>query len=147
MGLAGVGGWRAGLIESYAGLIAAIAVGGMGIAAIITARANFLGSRFTDDVEATAVAVFLTAPPAGYAIGQFSSPVIATEFGWSTTFLIFGGLTTMMIPSFLVVSRAFKGHGGGTPPTLGEFRALIRNPHRWMVAAMSFVGYSLYLFF
>lgn len=147
MGVAGLSGWQASLVASYSGLIAAIALGGMGIAAIITAGANFLGAVFPDEVEATTVAVFLSSPPAGYAVGQFTGPIIATRFGWPAAFLIFGSLTAGMFVPFWLTSRGFTADTGGDPPTLAEFRVLIGNEHLWMVAAMSFVGYSLYLLF
>lgn len=147
MGLAGVGAWQAGSNGSYPGLIAAIALGGMGIAAIITAGANLIGTVFAGDIEATAVAIFLTAPPAGYAVGQFAGPVITARFGWPVTFLVFGALTTGTVVPFWLISRGVETTADTDPPTLLEFRRLLGNTHLWMVAGMSFVGYSLYLLF
>jgi len=145
MGIAGIAAQQAGLAGSYPGLIGAIALGGLGIAAIITAGANLIGSVFAGDTEATAVAIFLTSPPAGYAVGQVTGPTVATRFGWPTNFLVFGLLTTVLVVPFWYFSRGFGAEAD--PPTLAEFRRLIANRHLWIVSAMSFVAYSLYLLF
>ena len=145
MGVAGITAQQAGLAGSYPGLIGAIALGGLGIAAIITAGANLIGSVFAGNTEATAVAIFLTSPPAGYAVGQVTGPMIAARFGWQANFLVFGLLTTVLVVPFWYISRGFGAEAD--PPTLAEFRRLIANRHLWIVSAMSFVAYSLYLLF
>lgn len=145
MGVAGIAAQQAGIAGSYAGLIGAIALGGLGIAAIITAGANLLGSVFAGETEATAVAIFLTSPPAGYAVGQVAGPVLAARFGWPTNFLIFGLLTTVLVIPFWYVSRGFST--AADPPTYTEFRQLLANRHLWIVSAMAFIAYSLYLLF
>lgn len=147
MGAAGIGAWQAGTAGSYWGLIAAIALGGMGIAAVITAGANLIGNAFAGEEEATAVAIFLTSPPAGYAVGQFTGPVIADRSGWPVSFLVYGLLAAGMVVPVWVVSRGYDTGAGADPPTLAEFRRLIAGRGLWIVSAMSFVAYSLYLLF
>lgn len=146
--VSGVAAWQASLAGSYWGLIGAIVLGGVGIAGIITGGANLVGGTFEGEREATAVAAFLTAAPAGYTIGQIAGPLVASAADWGTNFLVFGGLAgvTFVGTGLLLFSAGFEP-ADSTRPSLGDFTRLLNNRHVWIVCLLGFLAYSLYLFF
>jgi nitrate/nitrite transporter NarK len=148
MVVAGLGAWQAGLNGDYWLLTGAIAVGGVAIAGVITGGANLIGGAFEGEREATAVAAFTTAAPAGYAIGQFLGPVLADRFGWAANFLLFGGLAGVaFVGTIVVLSWVDVDPEVGSQPTIANFKRLFRNVNLWIVCVLGFLAYSLYLFF
>ncbi|MFB6220566.1 MAG: nitrate/nitrite transporter, partial [Halolamina sp.] len=145
--VANVWGWWAALAGDFVSLVVTRLLAGAAIATLWNAGATVVGGVFTGKRAATAMGVFTTAPPLGYAIGQFVPPFVAEAGGWELNFLVFAVLSLL---AFLAYALVGGRNAAGTPeerPTRAEFRAVFTSRTVWVVALMSFVGYSLHLFF
>jgi nitrate/nitrite transporter NarK len=146
--VAGVVAWQAALDGTYWLLIAAIAVSGVAIAGVITGGANLIGGAFEGEREASAVAAFTTAAPAGYALGQLVGPVVAASYGWEANFLLFGSLAAVAYLALMVIAlRVDIEPSSSSQPSITDFRRLLANPSVWLVCLLGFLAYSLYLLF
>jgi nitrate/nitrite transporter NarK len=139
--------WWAGRGGAFWSLLAARLVAGVAVGLIWTASTNLIGGAVSDANRATAIGVFLTSAPAGFAIGQLSGPRIAARVGWDANFLV-------MIPSALVAFALIAAGARGLPvdPTSNaasardNFAAILKHPVVWYGCAMAFAAYSCYLF-
>lgn len=141
-------GWWLALTAAYWPLVATRVLIGAGIVAIWIGSANVVGATFTEKARATALAIFTTSAPAGYAIGQYFPPRIAGLFGWEVNFLIFGIGSVVAFGGFSVTHRRVtRVDTRADTPTLRDFKRLFSIRGTWLVCGLAFVGYSLHLLF
>lgn len=140
--------WRAALDGSYRSLLAARALGGLTFPVIWTAGMNLIGRTFDPTTQATAIGVYTTSAPAGFAIGQLTGSLIVSQFGWAAPFGVFAIPMCLAGVLFWVTSRRAPQRNADTPtPRLAEFRYVLGNRHVQSVAVMGFLAYSVYVFF
>lgn len=146
--VAGVAGWLAATGGSYWGLIGTRLLGGAAFVTVWVAGANVLSGAVPSRHRATAVAVYTTGYPAGYALGQFGAPWVADLFGWPATFAVFPALGAALLPAFVLASRNVGAADAGEgAPRLDEIARVLTTRGVWFVCVMSFTVYSLYMLF
>lgn len=143
--VAGVWGWKAGRSGNYRAIIASRAVGGVAYVVVWNAGIDIVSRSVEESRRATAVGVFTASGPVGFALGQGAGPLVAAWFGWPAIFLAFNGIALVGLALFWPTSRHL-GHSDGAAPSLADFAEVIRNRNVWLVGALGFLGYSLYLF-
>lgn len=143
--VAGVWGWVAAEEGDYYSLLASRVLGGIGYVVVWNAAIDIVSEAASDAGRATLVGIFTASGPIGFALGQGAGPAVASLFGWPAVFLAFNGLALLGLALFWPTSRGL-GRAGGQAPTLGEFGGVLRNRAVWLVAALGFLGYALYLF-
>jgi len=143
--IAGVWGWRAGRRGQYESILASRALGGAAYVVVWNAGIDMISRAVDDSHRATAVGIFTASGPVGFALGQGTGPLIAQRFGWPAVFLAFIGPA---LAGLAVFWPASYGHGGsrGDAPSLQEFGAVLRSWNVWLIGALGFFGYALYLF-
>ncbi len=146
--LVGIGNTVAAANGNYWGLIGTRVIGGLGIVTLWTAQTAIITRAFPTDRKATAVGLFVTGYPAGYAFGQFSGPVIAGALDWTVTFGIYTGFGFAFAMAFWVFGRGIPAaEGSGDVPNLHELGNVLTNRAVWGVALLSLLSYMLYMIF
>ncbi|WP_254546760.1 MFS transporter [Halomarina pelagica] len=146
--LAGVWGFRAGTAGDFGGLLASRALGGVALAAIWTTGANLVGRAFPTESQGTALGLFTASAPAGIAIGQSAGPLVGNAYGWPANLLAFPLLAAAAFPVFLLAMGATSlAPRTATDSLLDDLDTVLASPAVRFGCAMSFVGYSLFLFF
>ena len=142
-------------------VVAGVAVGGIWIAST-----TLVGRQFTVETRATALGVFTTSAPAGFAIGQVVGPVVTDAAGWPAIFAVGGLLSVAALAVFVVVRFVTGGASRGSfadeatddgpasapsssapaPSIRKSFGVALRNRTVLVGGAVAFIAYSLYLF-
>jgi nitrate/nitrite transporter NarK len=152
--------WRAARGGSYWSLLAARAFAGLSFPLIWSACINLIGRTFDATNRASAVGIFTTSAPAGFAVGQFTGPLIVARFGSAAPFAVFAIPVALSGAAFHLTSRtasradrAARTDGGtadtdsASQPQLAEFKCVLTDPNVLSIAGMGFVAYSAYVFF
>lgn len=146
--LVGVGGSLVAAEAAYWALIGTRFIGGIALVTIWTAQTTMVTRAFPAKVEATAVSVFVTGYPVGYAIGQFTAPIIAEVLDWTATFGIYGAVGFGFAVVFWIIGRGVPdASGSGNSPSLGELGRALGSKGVWGVALLSLFSYMLYMIF
>jgi nitrate/nitrite transporter NarK len=144
--VAGVWGWYAATIESFALLLASRVLGGLAYVVVWNAGIDVVGRSFDAERQATAVATFTASGPVGFAVGQAAAPVVAGAFGWPAVFPAFTALSVVGLALFWPTSRG-SGRASDTPaPSRADLSRVVTDRRVWLVGVLGFLGYSLYLF-
>ena len=114
---------------------------------IWTASTNLIGGAVSATNRATAIGVFITSAPAGFALGQLSTPAIASWVGWPASFLVMSATAGL---AFALVTGSVR-HLAIDPPTntgtmRANFTAVLQYRVVWYGCGMAFAAYSAYLF-
>ena len=118
---AGTWGWVAADAGAYWSLIASRLLGGTAFVTFWVAGANLLTGAFGVDNRATAVAVYTTGHPVGYAVGQYVGPLIVGRLGWAALFAAFAVLGLVALPVLVLVGRGVDATlSAEQPPTRGD---------------------------
>jgi predicted MFS family arabinose efflux permease len=136
------GGWSAGAARagSFWSLLAARLVAGVAIGLVWTASTNLVGGAVSSANRGTAIGVFLTSAPAGFALGQATGPVV----GWPASLLV---MPVVALPAFALVTVSVGRLSLDPPTDAGVARAdVLRHRTVWYGCAMAFAAYSYYLF-
>lgn len=133
---------------SYSALLASRALGAVGYITLWNAGTVLVAGAYGGGSRATAVGVFTASAPAGFALGQFTGPLVAETLGWAAVFAVYGlvgvvGLAVFWSAGAGVVTRT--GNAGGVP-TRAEFRAVLTDRAVWTICLLGFFAYALYLF-
>ncbi|WP_380677779.1 MFS transporter [Salinigranum sp. GCM10025319] len=144
--VAGAWGWLAGERGDYTSLLASRVLGGLGYVVVWNAAIDIVSEAVSAERRATAVGVFTASGPVGFALGQSAGPLVAARFGWPAIFVAFNGLALVGLALFWPTSRGLGQVGGDTPPSLSELGDVLRRRAVWLVGALGFLGYSVYLF-
>lgn len=139
--------WRAAIAGNFWMLLVSRGGAAVATAAIWTAGVNIIGRIFEPAQQATAVSVFSGGPAAGFALGLFTGPLVATEFGWTAIFAIYAIPAVVGCAIFWVTSLGRDVSGGEIETaSAGDFKRLLTAGSVWTVALIAFVGFSLYAF-
>lgn len=144
--IAGVWGWYAAIIDAYWWVLTSRVLGGVSYVVFWNAGANTIGQAVGPSARATAVGVFTASAPAGYALGQFGSPLIAASFGWPAILPTFAAIAVVGVGILLLATR---GRPPGVDTDVPDSEGIIRlftNPAVWTLCTLCFLAYSLYLF-
>lgn len=143
--VAGAWGYGAATNGSYLSLLASRILGALGFVVVWNAGIDVVSQAFNDTRRATAVGVFTASGPVGFALGQAAGPVVAARFGWPAVLVAFNIVALAGLVVFWPVSRGL-GEAAGDPPDLAAFTGVLRNRAVWLVGALGFLAYALYLF-
>lgn len=114
---------------------------------VFTAGVNLIGRAFEPERRATAVGVFTAGPPAGFAIGLLTGPLVAAWTGWADVFLVYAPLAVFGAVVFWMTSRKLDIAGGDIDTArAADFRRLLATREIWTIAFVAFAGLSLYAF-
>lgn len=145
--VAGAWSWWAAVQGSFGFLLASRLVAGVAVGVIWTASTNLIGGAVSEVNRGTAIGVFLTSAPAGFALGQLTTPVIASSAGWPAGFLVMSGVAVLAFGLVAVsVPRLGIAPSTNTASMRASFAAVLRRPAVWYGCAMAFAAYSYYLF-
>lgn len=114
--------------------------------AFIFAPSAFLVSRAFADRPGRAVGLFLSAPPAGVALGNLLAPLLAGPAGWPFTFVAFNLPLLAILPLFHVSAAKI-------PPRIHErfafsdYLRAFRSVELWKVGLVFACAYAAYIFF
>lgn len=159
VGAAGAG-WVAAIDGLFWVLIGTRAVAGVAIGAIWIASTTLIGRLFTVERRATALGLFTTSAPAGFAIGQVLGPRITDAAGWPAIFAVGGVLSAVALSVLCLIHVIDRGASQEQPDNVAEdgnsqavglsvrqrFGVTLRNRTVVVGAAAAFIAYSLYLF-
>lgn len=142
---AGVWGWWSATTRDFGSLLASRVVAGVAYTIVWNAGIDVVGRAVASRDRATAVGAFTASGPLGFALGHGLGPVVAARWGWPAIFVAFNGLALVGLALFWPTSGGL-GASEGSAPTLAELRGVIGRPGVWLVGALGFLGYALYLF-
>lgn len=152
--VASVWGWFAGVGGNLLSLLASRLLGGVMLVTLWVASTNVVSRAVASERRGTAVAVFATGYPAGYALGQLAVPVLTAHFGWPAAFAIFGVLSLLastgiraLRPGDLLDDAEGEAGAPSDLPRSADFRRVFTHPGVWSVCLMSFLVYALYMIF
>jgi nitrate/nitrite transporter NarK len=144
---AAIVGWWAGAHHRFWALILSRLVAGAGIGIVWTASANVVGQAFTGDTRGTALGLFTTSAPAGFALAQLATPLVAETDTWAATFLLVAGCVLVSLGLFWYSVRDLQLQATDTPGNaLQNVRQALGSRAVRFGCAMAFAAYSLYLF-
>ena len=132
------------VVETFTPLLGLRALGGVVCGFAFTAGANIVGGVFPTDRQGFATGLFLTSPPASFALAHASGPPIGTAFGPLRVFLLHAAVAVVGTGVFLLAAR--EPVRSGSAPTAGEFVRALGNRSVMLVALSAFAVYGLYLF-
>ena len=116
--------------------------------AFIFAPSAFLVSRAFERTPGRAVGIFLSAPPAGVALGNLLSPTIAAPSGpgWPWALVAFNLPLLVLVPVFIATARALpaRRHDPFTPR---DYLAAFRSSELWKVGLAFAASYAAYIFY
>ena len=143
-----VGDWVAASEGIVPLLIGSRLFAGIGMFVLWVVSINVASSTFPPDRRATATSVIISGYPAGYALGQVATPHLAEVVGWPGVFPVFGGAVLLVsLALYAAVGRVSRVRTPTEPMSLTGFKRVLRNRNVWMVVAITFLGYSLYMVF
>ncbi|MFC7157095.1 nitrate/nitrite transporter [Halomarina halobia] len=145
--LAGLWSWSAGRRGSFDALLASRLVAGVAVGVVWTASTNLLGSAVSGANRGTAIGIFVTSAPAGFALGQLFGPVVTARAGWPANFLVMSAVAALVIgPISVSIRRLGVEPTTNAAPMRANFATVLRHPVVWYGSAMAFAAYSYYLF-
>ena len=145
--VAGVWSYWAATVGSFGLLLSSRLFAGVAVGVIWTASTNLIGGAVSTSNRALAIGVFVTSAPAGFAIGQLTTPVIAGSFGWPVSLLV---ISPVAVAAFGLVTLSV--HRMTIEPTTNtasmreNFSAVLNHRIVWFGCAMAFAAYAYYLF-
>lgn len=140
--------WDAALGEAWGPLLTARFVTGVGIIMTWTAGANIVSAAFTGRYAATATGIYTASAPLGYVVGQGLPPLVAERAGWEANFPLFAAAVCGSFVLFAAAGyRTAAVAETDRTARVADFWDVLTRRAVWIVALMSFVAYSLNLFF
>ena len=133
------------LVPRYDAILALRILAGIPVA-FMFAPSAFLVSRAFERTPGRAVGVFLSAPPAGVALGNLLSPSIAAGFGWPLVLSVFNVPLLLLVPAFVLAARDLpaRRHEAFSPR---DFLAAFRSRELWKVGLVFAASYAAYIFY
>lgn len=143
VGFLGVVAWNQ-VQSSFTLFLLARGLGGVLGGFVFTAGANVVGRVFGPENRGVATGIYMTSPPASFALAHSTSPLIGTAFGPLRVFLLHAGLAIVGTAVFWVAAR--EPVRGESAPSPSEFARALGNRSVILVALSAFAVYALYLF-
>jgi nitrate/nitrite transporter NarK len=144
----GVWSWDAAIGGDYLALLASRLLMGAGLAMTWTAGANLVSAAFAGNNAATATGIYTASAPLGYVVGQAVPPFVASSARWELNFLLFAVAGLLSYVLFAATGyRTAAVAEAEQIPQLSDFRKVLTNRGVLAVSLMSFMAYSLNLFF
>lgn len=145
--LAGVWSWWAGTRGMFWSLLSSRLIAGVAVGVIWTASTNLIGGAVSARNRGTAIGVFITSAPAGFALGQLTVPLLSNWVGWPASFLLMTGMAGLAFALItLSVRRLVIESTTSTATMQATFTAVLRHRAVWFGCIMAFSAYSYYLF-
>lgn len=139
--------WQAAAAGDFWLLVVSRAAAAPLTAAVFTASVNVIGRAFEPKRRATAVGVYSGGPPAGFAVGLLTGPLVAAQLGWADIFLIYAAPAVLGAVVFWATSLGHDiGAGDVDTARAADFGRLLTTRAIWIIAFLSFAGFSLYAF-
>jgi len=146
--ISGIWSWDSAARGAFTELMISRLLMGTGLAMTWTSGANIVAAAFTNRNAATATGIYTASAPLGYAVGQAVPPLVAGYFDWRLNFLLLSGAAALSYALFAVFGyRTAAIAETERTAGLADFRHVLTRKAVWIVALMSFAGYSLILFF
>ncbi|MFQ5838783.1 MAG: nitrate/nitrite transporter [Thermoplasmata archaeon] len=133
------------LLHRYDVILASRFVAGLFVPLIFVASANLVGHAFPEK-RVRALGAYLSAPPAGYALGTFATPYISSIGGLSFVFIAYALPLLILLPVIYWTSRGL-GEDRGPMYPLREYIAAFRSPELWRLGLAFASTYAIYIFF
>ncbi|MEF8772226.1 MFS transporter [Halodesulfurarchaeum sp.] len=134
--------------DAYYALLGSRVIGGFGLVTIWIAQTAMITRAFPAKREATAVSLFVTGYPSGYAFGQFMGPVVANALDWTATFGVFTTLGFVFGAGFYLIDRRVKAtETVGSAPSTSDLRKALMNRGVWGVGLISLLSYMIYMIY
>jgi len=128
-------------------LLGARLLAGVAVGVIWTASTNLVGGAVSAANRGTAIGVFVSSAPAGFALGQLTTPYVASAAGWPAAFLV---MSLVAVGAFALLAASIRGLDVDPPSDSASLRANVTAVlgHRVVVfgCVMAFAAYSYYLF-
>lgn len=144
--LAGAAGWVAAAAGNFTALLGTRVLGGLAYVTIWNAGADLAGRVGPPESRATAVGVFTASAPAGFALGQFGSPLLAGVAGWPIIFPAYGGAAVVGLAVYRWGAGRDADDTDRATPSRAAFLRVFRSRAVWAVCSMGMVAMALYLF-
>lgn len=144
---ASVWGWYAGAAASFVSLLASRFVGGLALTVVWNAGTNLVSHIVPAGRQATAVGLYASSAPAGFALGQVSGPAVSGALGWPAVFAVFGAFGAAAAGVFWVASRDIEATVTGLDtPEFGDFAHVLTSKPVWHIGVLAFLSFSIYVF-
>lgn len=133
-------------VPTYDVLLALRFVAGIPVA-FVFAPSAFLVSRAFADRPGRALGLFLSAPPAGVAIGNLLAPLIAASSGaWPLAYVAFNLPLLAILPLFVVTAAKIPTREHEVF-TLRDYVRAFRSRELWKVGLVFAASYAAYIFY
>ena len=143
-------GWQAGVAGNYWSFLLSRFLGGVAFVGLWITSIDIVTSE-VDEHTATAVGIYTASGPAGLAVGLAVTPVLSGFVGWPGVFGVFAGaLAVSLLLSWLTLPSGTAPRpdtSAEQPPITEVLSAVSSDRTVLLVGVMSFVAYSLLLFF
>jgi predicted MFS family arabinose efflux permease len=131
-------------LQWYPAFLLARVAGGTAAIFVWTANANIVRQAFPRSIRALGTSLFVASAPAGFAVGQYAGPLVATRFGWRAVFFVYPAVTLLGSVAFAVAVDGPVRNESAV--SRRQFRETLRRPAVLFVSMASFCAYSLFLF-
>lgn len=139
--------WQAAGADDFWMLVASRGAAAPLTAAVFTASVNVIGRAFDPQRRATAVGVYSGGPPAGFAVGLLTGPLVAAQSSWADIFLVYAAPAVVGAVAFWAVSPGHDIAGADIETArAADFGRLLATRAIWVIAFVSFAAFSLYAF-
>lgn len=139
--------WVAAGAGSFWWLLSTRLVAGVGVGVIWTASTDLVGGLVGTRARATAIGVFLTSAPGGFALGQLLAPRVASAGAWPANFLVVAAGAVVAVGTLEVAVRRLDVAPVATPASVLSNLASVRSsPAVRYGSVLAFAAYSVYLF-
>lgn len=145
--LAAAWSWWAASNGDFLSLMASRLAAGVAVGIIWTASTNLIGGTVSIDNRALAIGIYVTSAPAGFAVGQVTTPFITEAMGWPASLLV---MILPVIGAFVLITVTVRQLAieptTNTASMAENFAAVLQHRALWFGCAMAFAAYSYYLF-
>lgn len=139
--------WQAARAGDFWTLVASRGVAAPLTSVVFTAGVTLIGRTFEPGRRATAVGVFTAGPPAGFAMGLLTGPLVAARWSWADVFIGYAPLAIVGMIAFWVTSRELDVAAGDVDTArAADVGRLLATREIWTIAFIAFAGLSLYAF-
>lgn len=133
------------LFPIYSVVLPSRLVAGLFVPLIFVSSANLVGRAYPE-ARVRALGIYLSAPPAGYALGTFATPFLTAILGLPPIFIVYSIPMMAILPGIAAATRGM-GDERGPMFSLREYVMAFRSAELWRLG-VAFAGtYGLYIFF